>query len=323
MEYNIYRLKDGLQPVSYQLPLKEVFVKKIITKNGKTEDLGYRRIKYVPGADTIYVEDIKGDLKPQTIWFEYGDLRVRKDDKLLNMIMTMHPWFNVRYELWSQESENKKKLEEYRFKGTARQLIEDADQEKIKAIALAVFGYPAISWDDEKCELQLREYADTKPKKLQEVMGEKDYESKLLAGHAFVQDIVKENTGKTAVVWTETDGVILKLAKGEKGITELGRFLSKSTEESELVLQSIGERLEKIITKTEEPSKDEILSAKDKEIAKLKAQLADKDADKDADKMPKAPTELDKARKQYEEKYKTKVPHNMKNNLDWITKKLS
>jgi len=318
MEQIIYRLKGGLQPVSYQLPLKETFVKKIIEKNGKKNDLGYRRIKYVPGTDTIFAEDIKGDLQPQSIWFEYGDVKVRTDDVLLNRIMTLHPWFNKRYEIWSEELATKTNLENLRFKGDARRLIDDSAPERIKAIALAVFGVPALGWNDDKCELELRVYADEKPKKLKSVMSEQDYESKLLAGQAFVYDIVKENIGKTAVIWSDTDGVILKLAKGEKGVVELGRFLSTQTDDSELVVQSIGERLERIMTDTLPPDTDEIIDNKDREIAELKAKLAAQTGEK----TESVDNDLMEARKKYEVKFNKQVPHNMKNNLEWLNNKL-
>lgn len=314
MEYNIYRLKDGLTPVSWQLPLKEVFVKKFVTENGERKDLGFRRIKFVPGTDTIFAEDIKGDLQPEQIWFEYGDLRVLKDDKLKNELLQQHPWYNKRYTLWSQESEDKEKLADLRFKGEARKLIEEADQDKIKAIALAVFGYKAILWNEDRCELELRQEADSNPKNLKEIMDEKDYEAKLFAAHAFVQGIVEENKNKTAVIWTESAGVILKLAKGEKGISELGRYLATRTDESEMVLQSIGERLDKIATNVATVNKTAQLKAKDKEIEALKAQISTGESTEDV--------ALEEARNAYEDKIGT-IPPNMKNNLSWLTKKVA
>lgn len=325
MEYNIYRMIGGdyTQSRGIQLPITSEFIEKIIDDNGKTISKGQKRIVYVKGSNSIFLEDKVGDMKPEQVWFKFGDLRVDKNDHILNEIAQKHSWYGKRYVLWTQDTEDKTKLEELRFKGAARKLIEEADLEKVKAIALAVFGYSAISWSDEKCELKLREYADTKPKKLQEVMNDGDYEAKLLAGHAFVQDIVKENTGKTAVIWSKSDGVILKLAKGEKGITELGRYLATRTDESEMVLQSIAQRIEKIVTDTVAPDKDEIISAKDKEIAKLKAQLAATKPSQNGQEQPnEASDELIEARKKYEETFKNKVPRNMKNNLDWINNRL-
>lgn len=316
MEKNIYRLV-GIKPISFQLPLKETFVKKFVEENGQKKDKGFRRIKYVPGTDSIFAEDIQGDLQPQQIWFDNGDVVAYKDDKLLNEIMTQHPWFGKKYILWSQDKEDEQKLSLQRAKASARQLIDDADKYKIKAIALAVKGPQAINWTDNKCELELREYADTDPKELQKAMDGSDYQAKVLAGLAFVKNLVKENPGQTAVVWSDSEGVILKLAKGENGIRELGRFLSNVTPESKLVLQSIAERLEAIDTNTaKEESKE---SDKDAEIARLKAEL---EKHKSKGEKQKELTEVQKARSEYKSLYKADVPNNMKNNLVWMNNRI-
>ena len=324
MEYNTYRLV-GIKPKSMQLPLKSTFVKKIVDESGTKVNKGFKRIKFVEGADTIFAEDIKGDLQPQSIWFEDGEVKVRKDDVLKNLLMTRHPWleFGI-YAIWSQDLEDKTELEKQRLKSTARQLIDDADFDKIKAIALAVEGVKAIDWSNEKCELELRKYADQKPKKLKEVMAEKDYQSRLLAGMAFVKGIVKENPAKTAVVWSDSDGLIIKLAKGEKGILELGRFLSTATDESKTVLQSIGDRLEAIVTKTTKADLKQ--TDLEKENANLKAQLAAFQAKSEKKpkkvKEPKELTEVQQARLDFKEKFNKDVPNNMKNNLLWMQNRL-
>jgi|TARA_Y100000310_G_C20704425_1_gene834144 hypothetical protein len=314
MEYNIYRL-NNLKPISWQLPLKETFVKKFVEENGQKKDLGFRRIKYVPGTDTIFAEDIKGDLKPESIWFSKGELMVRKDDKLKNEILQKHPWYGSRYKLWSEDLENEQRLAVQRAKSEARKLIDDADMDNIKSIALAVFGPQAISWKDTKCELQLREEADTNPARIKDVINQGNYQAKLLAGLAFVKGVVRENTKRTAVIWEDSQGVIIKLAKGENGIEELGRFLSKNTEESQEVLQSIGDRVESLVTETQKQEDD-----KDAKIAELQAQLA---ALKNETDNGEELSELQEARDAYKAKFKKDVPNNMKNNLVWLQNRLS
>lgn len=312
MEYNIYRLK-GITAINYQLPLKQTFVKKVVEKNGEKKDMGYRRIAYIPGSDSVFLEDKKGDLKPETLWFEHGDIKARKDDVLLNTLMTVHPWYGKRYVLWSPELEDEQNLEELRFKAKARQLIDDADEGKMKAIALAIFGEEAMHWTEEKCELALRNEADVRPKELQDAMSDRDYESKFLSGLAYVHGIVSDNPGRTAVIWKDSKGVILKLAKGEKGVVELGRYLSNRTDESELVLQSIGERLDTMEAFVKPEDIKIAMSEKDKKIAELEAKLAEKDGQEDP--------VLINARKAYSEATGKEVPMNMKNNLEWLTAK--
>lgn len=315
MEYNIYRLKEG-QPKNFQLPLKNTFVKKFVEENGQKVDKGFRRIKYVPGVDTIFAEDIQGDLKPQSIWFVNGQLEVRKDDKLLNEIMTQHPWFNQRYALWSEDIEINEKLKNRRNKSYAEKLIDDADKNKIKAIALAIFGPEAISWSEEKSELKLREKAAENPKDLTDTMQTKDYQSRLIAGLSFVKGIVKENQNRTAVVWTDSEGTIIKLAKGENGIKELGRYLSQANDESKMVMQAIGERLDAVLTNTETEPKSDL----EKENALLRAKL--EELQKSQANTPEGESKLQDARAKYKSLFKKDVPNNKKNDLEWLEEKI-
>lgn len=317
MEYNIYRLKgDFSQSRGVQLPIKGQFIEKFVTENNKKISKGRKRIVYVKGSDSIFLEDKVGDLKPMQLWFRFGDLRIEKTDIVGNELLQKHDWYGKRYELWSEEKETQRSLETERAKSKARQLIDDAGEDKMKAIALAVFGPEAIVWSDEKCELRLRQEAEVDPITLKAKMTSGNYQAKLLAGLAFVKGVVKENQNRTAVIWEDSQGVIIKLAKGENGIEELGRFLSKNTEESQEVLQSIGDRVEDLIIETEKVEAD-----KDAEIAELKAKLASYEKEKAS--TSEGLTEIQEAREAFKEKFKKDVPNNMKNNLVWLKNQLS
>ena len=135
-------------------------------------------------------------------------------------------------------------------------------------------------------------------------------------------------------MWNDTtNGIILQLAKGENGITQLGLLLSNRSEESELIIQAIGERLSKLETKIV-PDNSKELKDKDDEIAKLKAELAKKETTTDIppletkpennDVVPpvNAPLGLTEAREKYKDIFGKVVPVNKKNNLEWILSKL-
>lgn len=353
MEFNTYRLTRNRQPVTWQLPTKDELLERFIELNGEKKSVGYRKIIYVPGSESIWLEDQQGDFKRVSPIFEHGDLRVPKNNILLNELLQKHRYFNEKYILWSDETETSSKLETLRFKGEARQLIEGADEDKIKAIALTIKGQGSFNWNAEKCELYLREYAESKPKKLKEIMDEKDYESKFIASQAFVKGIVKENTNRTAVLWSDSEGVIVQLAKGENGIKELGRFLSTSNEDSIKVIQSIGERLDKIALDSNKYGGDvETIESKNKEIAKLKAQLKAKSPNTESEAKDREIAELrlklevankpvvdeksventpvvtgndeiTLARAKYLEVFEKNVPLRYKNNINWIIKKLN
>jgi hypothetical protein len=318
MEQTTYILSDGTKPIGWQLPLNGVLIQKV--ENGKK--LGLKKIKYVSGTSSYYAEDIAGDLKAESIWFNNGRIIVPNVDTLKNALLQAHPWFNKKYEVFDKDLIAKKELDTLRVKGNARKLIEESDTEKIRAIALALFGQLAFTWSEATCELELLKYADTKPQELQKELQSKDYESKYLSALAFSKGIVKTNNVKSSVQWNDTtDGVILRLAKGENGINKLGELLSNRTDESELILQEIGVRLKKLETNVPNDK------SKDDEIAQLKKKLKGLEAKGNnqtfsTNGKAKTETPLETVQKKYVEKFNKQLPARYKNDIEWLTKKI-
>lgn len=333
-KFNIYKLTNGKTQGKFQLPMSEVFIRKFVEEINKetgekeTVDLGYRNIRYVPGEKSIYAEDQNKDLKPQHIWFDNGVLSVLKGDKLKNEILQKHPWFNTHYILFDKQEEAKNKLKERRIKDEVTDLLRDSDTLKIKATATAIFGQVALTWDEFTAELELREYAEKNPLKIKSELNAKDYESKYLSALAFLKGIVTTDIGKTQIQWNDgTNGMIATLATGENEMSKLSTLLFEKTKESELILQTIGQRLSKLEMNLPKKEKDVAKTIKDKdaEIEALKKQLAEaqkggvQSSTNGAD-----DSELAELQAKYKEKFEGKeVPINKKNNKEWIAKKLA
>lgn len=237
-----YRLKNIDNKGSWKLPTKDVMVTKKV--GGQKV---HKQVQYIPGSDSIFVEDYKGDLKPQAIWFENGKLEVPSHNRVLNELLKRHPWNGKMYELDDPEVKTQNDLKDFKFKRAASNMIDDADDDKIKAMAMGVYSLEAINWTPDKCRAKLFEKAFTNPKDLVKKLESSDYESHYLSALAFNKRIVKYNNSKTAVLWNSEDaGKIISLAKGENGIIKLGEFLSQDTEESITTTQEIGIRLQKL-----------------------------------------------------------------------------
>lgn len=306
MEVVIYRLKNGKTKGDWQLPLTDILVPRI--KEG--ENIGLRKLKFVPGVNSYWAEDLAGDLTPKQIWFTDGRLYVPKEDTLLNGLLQTHTFFNKYYEIFDKNAEAVRELNALRAKDKVIELISGADVDKIVSTSMAIFGIQASTWDDATAELQLRKFAESNPQKLMDELNSKTYESKYLSAMAFKKQVVKYNLGKTAVIWNdETEGEILRLARGESGILKLGELLSKRNDETELLLHAIAEKIEKMTINI--PKKDDF--DKDAEIARLRAELAKKESDLD----------LDLLRDQYSEKFAKEAPIRFKNDAEWLKSKLS
>lgn len=308
MEVITYKLKSGKNKGSVQVPLTDILVERI--EKGKI--VGLRKLKYVPGSNSIWAEDLPKELEGEQIWIENGQKNVPIQDKLQNDILKIHPFNGKVYEIYNKELEAKKELEALRAKDQVVQLISESDSDKIIATAMAIFGTQAFSWDQFTSELELRKFAESNPKKLYSELNSKTYESKYIAALAFAKGIVRTNLGKTNVIWNDTtEGEILKLARGENGIQKLGDLLSKKQEDTEILLQAISE---KIAERTVNVPKQDAID-KDSEIERLKAQIAEL--------QKKSNSELEDLQKAYFEKYDKEVPLRFKNDPEWIQKKLN
>ncbi len=310
--FNEYRLKEYKTALSWQLPLKQVNIEKII--NGKS--LGLRRIKYVPGSNSIFAEDIKGDLVPESIWFEKGVLFVQVNDLLKNEILDKHPWKDKLYELYSPAKEAKTKLQFLRGKDKVRKLIDESEPGKIQAIAAAIFGTVAFDWELDICELELRQYADKEPAKLEKELLGKDYEAKYIAALALAKRIVTTDTNSSKVIWNDTSrGEILPLAKGEAALYKLSEYLLTRTNESETLLQEITIRAKKFAVDVKnkgKDTKDMLVEAQASKIEELEKLLEKNSQEK----------ELAEAREEYSKIFGKEVSMRFKNDLEYLNNKI-
>lgn len=302
----------------WELPIKDAFFKKIVDG----VDTGSFKAKYVKGAKSIWADELPEHLPSEKVWFNNGFLFVPNSDKNLLKICELHPFLNLKFFKFDKEEEAKKELAALKAKDDVIELISNSDTDKIVATAMAVFGQQAFSWDISTSELELRKYAEQNPQKLSNELNSKTYESKYLSALAFGKGIVRNNLGKTAVIWNDsTEGEILKLARGENGIAKLGELLSKKTEESELILQAIGEKIKS--TSMNLPKKDVAKTIKDKdaEIEALKKQLAE--AQKGGvQPSTSGDSELAELQAKYKEIEGKEVPPRFKNDKEWIAKKI-
>jgi hypothetical protein len=314
-----------------------------------TKDGTKKFINYYPGCDSIFDEDNKKSIvKPQTVTFKYNDVSsdpgvevvADVDDTNLIAYLKAHPFYGVHYKIHDEEELDKEKSANYDKISEAFSLIQESDDVKIQAIAIAILGMQAYGWSPAKCSATLKETATKNPDAIISKANSESYESFLLSALAFGVGIVKEDATGNEVVWNDnTKGVILRLAKGENGIEKLGDMLFDS--DNKTVLQEIGIRLKKYEKTTNENAfvAEDLIAAKAvvdnqaKQIEELKAALATANSKPDMEVAKKievidtvivAPVKLtlEEAQKAYIEQEKKDPPVNVKNNLDWILSKL-
>ncbi|MGS4345082.1 hypothetical protein ACKUSY_05620 [Myroides odoratus] len=317
-----------------------------VKQNGlmiEKKGVGLKFAAYYPGQDSIFVEDIKNkDLKPQLIpAFEFNpstnktELTVPNTDVNLITLLKLHPHYGKKFEIFSEEIESERALSKYNNIEKALKLIESANDLEVRAKGVVVLGVDAMHYLPTVAMAKLKELAFSNPTQVISKIEGMDYESQFIAAKAFIDKIVKTNLGHTAVVWSDTENLILTLGTGEIGVEKLARLLSQNNEQSYNMLQIISQKLGIGTQQEEQPSVNAVsekeLQAKDDEIAQLKAQLeaATKGSVQEintpstqAETANKAEMTLEEAQAKYFEKYQKEPGPAHKNNLEWLKSKL-
>lgn len=270
---NVYKLKSGKTQGAFQLPLRNEMVTKVVEGEKRL-----KKIHYIPGADSIFVEDYKGDEKPKPVWFDDGELRVAEENWTLNEVMKNHSWFNKIYVLVNEEATAELEVAEFeKITRANNRIINEKDDHKLRAMAMSIISLDAINWEPFKCKAQLLNYAKNHSSVMIAEMDKPNYENKYIAALAFSQGVVKYNLHHTAVVWGDGDGgTIVKVVEGETGVEKLGRFISVKNESSESVLKRLGEVAEESFVESAKevaPIKSEAQLRKEIE-AKVRAEIA-------------------------------------------------
>lgn len=336
----IFRLNlQGKTPSTWAIPQSNVMAPK--------DNKGNKFIDYYPGQDSCFVEDIQAknkDLRPSKVpLFEYNvsskqtELMVDEQNVALINYLKTHPWFGVKYSIFSKDGQAQKDLSEFENVEKALELIKESDELKVKAISMAIFGLSSFNKSYTQCAAELKAKAIRDPQVIIVAMEAPNYETKYVAGLAFVSGIIKLNPTHTAIIWDDNDGVILHVAQGENGLDKLTNFLTNESKEAQVLLQEFNTRLERkerMVARSEDA--DKIISEKDAEIAELKRKLAEStkiEAPITTGKVVKELEEedvpedvkstLEQLQEDYKLKFKSEVPIRYKNDEVWIAKKLA
>ena len=212
---------------------------------------------------------------------------------------------------------------------------------------MAVFGLNSFYKTATQCVAELKATAFKTPEKINDAMEASNYETKFVAGLAFVSGIIKINATHTAIEWSENDGTILHIAQGENGLDKLTNFLTSETKEAQILLQEFSNRLDrkekdKSISLESLKEKDELINSKDAEIEELKRKLQEAESKKESvtevsnndpeeevddnntsETVEDTKISLEELQSSYKEKFGKDVPVRFKNDETWIAKELA
>lgn len=313
-DYYRFRLTGGKTPASFQLPLKNLMLKK---KDENGNDKGLKKVQYIPGHDSIFAEDHTGDEEPKAIWFEDGVLDVHKDNKPLVQIMFGHRWYKTHYELVDDNAAATKKLSKYDLIEKANTQINVATDDELRAIGLVLIGGGTIESPIAIIKANLKEMAYNDPQTVIDEMSNGDYHAKYTAALGLLKGIIQINPSRTAVTWPDGK-TIVQVPAGQDPIAKIGQFLAGNDDQAMITLQEIGERTTRAYNKKKTP---DVQGSVEKVLQNQKDD--DVDGNSDGDTTGDKTMDLDEARGVYKELYGKDVSTNKKNDLDWIIGKIN
>ena len=294
-----FRLTKGRKPTSFQIPTKQVMLPK-----GNEANAPLKKIQYIPGHDSIFKEDHKGDEDPVQIFFEEGLLNVDLKNTALITLLKRHPWYNLHYELVDDEASAVKELDKFDLIEKALDKVNIAQEDELKANAIVLIGSHVIDYTEKRLRASLKKMAFDTPEKLIETMNKGNYSNRLAAALAVLREVVFINPTRTAIIWPDGKPII-NIASGQDPITEFGTFLSQNTEEIKVTLQTIGQHIKAKRTPKTDVDVDNIIPPTNPPTD-----------------PPQGDSEIIEAREAYKTKFQKEVPINMKNNLEWINSQL-
>jgi len=294
----VFFLLNGLAPETWSLSQKNILV--------KNPDTGFlENIYYIPGTQTIWHNELQkqGDIlknyTKKSIYFVEGTLSVQPDDLILIEYLKTHPDFKVKYSLVDKNADAQKNIDKADLI-TKAVLALQGNSLDIKTVGLLVFGESVLLQEDKEIEALVKQNAISNPQAIVDAYSDKDeWKYKKVVALALSKGIIRINPTKTAVLWNDTNEPIITLAVGQKPIDETGLFLSQSNNET--TLQALALKLD------------------NKSVVNVAPSVEDAGT---ATAAGQEETALEKLQKEYEDKFGGIPPINMKNNVEWLTKKL-
>jgi hypothetical protein len=288
----VFFLLNGLSPETWSLAQKNILV--------KNPDTGFlENIYYIPGTNTIWHSELQkqGDVIKnyikKDIYFIEGTLSVSPEDIILIEYLKTHPDYKLKFSLVDKNANAQISIDKADLIMAAVNSLQGKTLD-IKTVGLLVFGESILLQDDKETEAMVKQSAISNPQAIVNAYSDQgEWKYKKVVALALSKGIIKINPTKTAVLWTDSGEPILTLAVGQKPIDETGIFLSEN--KNETTLQALALKLDS---------------------------KADVSTNTTATTQTGSDSSLEKLQKEYEDKFGAIPPHNKKNDVEWLSKKL-
>lgn len=205
-----------------------------------------RKIQYVKGLDTIFVDEqisVLGHIPdPTPIYISKGIITINDDEIHMIDLMNKHQDNKENggtlFKLLDVEVEEIYQIGEYQALDNARKSISDADDNVIRALGLWFLGNAKLKDRVPTLRIALRKRAEQNPKlangkhfveELNNFIADKNNNEKLLITVALAEDILRIENGKT-IVWGDSGEAIYTGSQATEIVRDFAIWVSTSEE---------------------------------------------------------------------------------------------
>ena len=221
-------------PLGYHLRTQNVFV--------FDEEKGYEReITYSRNQRTIFVDEMKGDIRPAHVWFRDGYLFVPKTNVTLQKLLAAHPSKDkVYYEVDNQAiAEDTIDLLELELE--AMTLASSMDIDHAEAVLRSEVGSTVSKMSSKEIKRDLLLFARTKPVLFLELASDDSLQLRNIGIRAVERKIITLSNDQRTFNWGETGRKLMNVPFDENPYSALSSWFK--TDEGLDVLKSVEKRL--------------------------------------------------------------------------------
>ncbi len=230
-----YVLSSGKAPLSYGIKTRGIYY--------FDEKLGYEReMQYTENQPTLFVDEMKGDIRPGRIVFRNGGLFVPKNKVTLQkMLSVYHPWKNKIFREVQPQLAAKNELENINLEVDALIAAREMDIDLVEAIMRVQNGSKVSKMTSKELNRDIMVFAKKNPKLLLDLMQDDNIHLRNLGIKSVEQNIIMLSDDQRTFSWRSNGRKLLNVPFEDHPYSALASWFK--TDEGMEVLQSVEKQL--------------------------------------------------------------------------------
>ena len=229
-----YVLNDK-SPLGYHLSTTGIFY--------FDEEKGYEReITYARNQRTVFVDEMKGQIRKEHVWFRNGMLFVPKNEVTLQKFLSIyHPGAGTTYSELKPEVRAANEIEWIEAELEALNLAKSLDIEQAEAVLRVEIGSRVSEMSSSELKRDLLIFAKRNPLLFLDVAQDENVHLRNIGIKAREQNIIKLSSDQRTFSWAATDRKLFTVPFDEHPYSALAAWFK--TDEGMEVLSSVEKRL--------------------------------------------------------------------------------